>query len=82
MQQVEPYNNFVKAMLNGGLLQPADIKNKQALIIGRYTVEGLAEYTETVIKRFLLDNGASSCFGYGMFPAPPRGVVAPMIMAH
>ena len=73
MQQVEPYNNFVKAMLNGGLLQPADIKNKQALIIGRYTVEGLAEYTETVIKRFLLDNGASSCFGYGMFPAPPQG---------
>lgn len=71
--QVEPYNNFVKAMLNGGLLQPADIKNKQALIIGRYTVEGLAEYTEAVIKRFLLDNGASSCFGYGMFPPPPRG---------
>lgn len=64
---MEPYYLFFSAALQKGLLPIDEIKNKNILIVGRYTVEGLQQRIEVDVKGLLMREGAASCIGYGMF---------------
>ena len=52
MTKYEPYYPFIEEMLNNGIFCRSDIENKNILLVGRYTVEGMQVYVESVLKNW------------------------------
>lgn len=75
MAQSEPYYDFVVSMFNQGILQPAEIVNKNILLLGRCTVEGIPLRIEPTLKDGLLAAGAKTCVTYGLFAGPGADIV-------
>ena len=75
MTKYEPYYPFIEEMLNNGIFCRSDIENKNILLVGRYTVEGMQVYVESVLKNWFLQNGAQTCLGYGIFPGADVDII-------